>query len=208
MKRWNTMSMLRSISLVVLPALAVVALFEFVQPTALALSQVEEAAQPQTSDSAKQSARRRGEHEQNVKHEDPANKKQRLPSSAQEEIKLSNGRLSIRATHSSLISILEQLSAMQGNVTILVKDKRIDRPVTVNFEAAPLDLALRALLNNEDVLMLYGARESVLKAVIVYPKGQGENVVRSDFGQNIDGTEQLMHSLDSPDEKERGRAVE
>src|SRR5215475_9947068 len=82
MKRWNTMSMIRSISLVVLPALAVVALFEFVQPTALALSQVEEAAQPQTSDSAKQSARRRGEHEQNFKHEDPANKKQRLPSSA------------------------------------------------------------------------------------------------------------------------------
>jgi hypothetical protein len=31
----------------------------------------------------------------------------------------------------------------------------------------PLDLALRTLLDDEDVLLLYGARGSVLKTVVV-----------------------------------------
>jgi hypothetical protein len=200
--------MFRSISLIVLSVLAVVAVFEFEQLTALALSPVETVARPQTSESAKQPARRQAEREQNIKREEPVNTKHRPPSKKQEEIKVSNGRLSIHVYNRSLVSILEQLSALQGDIIILVKDKKIDRPVTASFEAAPFDLALRALLNDEDVLMLYGARGSVLKAMIIYPKGQGENVVRSDFGQDIDGTEQLMHSLDSPDETERGRAVE
>jgi hypothetical protein len=162
------MSMLRSISLIVLPVLAV-AVFEFGQPIAIARSPVE------------------GAHE--------------LPGTTQEEIKLSNGRLSINVSHRSLISILEQLSAMQDSVTILAKDKAIDRPVTGNFETAPLDLALRALLNDEDVLMLYGARGSVLKAVIVYPKGQGGRELRVDPGQCVKSTEQLMDLLGSSDEK-------
>jgi HEAT repeats len=126
----------------------------------------------------------------------------------QEDIKISNGRLSIRVSDRSLISILHRLSELQRDVTILVKDRRIDRQVTANFEAAPLDLALRALLNDEDVVMLYGAGQPVLEAVIVYPRGQGYSVVWSESRQEGDSNEQLMRKLDSPDEKERGRAVQ
>jgi len=93
---------------------------------------------------------------------------------------------------------------LQNAVSIVVKDQRIDRIVTVSFEDAPLDLALRAVLKDEDVLMLYGAGGSVLKAVIIYPNGQGDSIVK----QNEDRTEHLMHALESSDEEVRARAVE
>jgi hypothetical protein len=44
--------------------------------------------------------------------------------------------------------------------------------------------------------------------VLTYPRGQGGSVILADFGQDVDRTEQLAQALDSPDETERGEAVQ
>jgi hypothetical protein len=132
------------------------------------------------------------------------------PSAVREELTLAEGHLTLHVVDRSLISILERLSTVQTDVAILFKDRSLDRPVTAHLERAPLDSALRTLLSNEDVLLLYAGGESgssTLKAVLIYPKGQGEAVV-VDFKQVADATTQLTHALDSPDEAERGRAVQ
>jgi HEAT repeat protein len=132
------------------------------------------------------------------------------PSTVREELTLSDGQLTLHVVDRSLISILERLSILQTDVAILFKDRSIERPVTAHLERAPLDSALRGLLSEEDVLLLYRNGErgsSTLKAVLIYPKGQGEAVV-ADFKQVADATTQLTHALDSPDEAERGRAVQ
>jgi HEAT repeats len=130
--------------------------------------------------------------------------------SVREEIEFRDGRLSLNVSHRSLLWILKQLSAIQGDVAIRITDERIDRPVTATLEALALDLALRTLLSDEDVLMLYGAVEpehpSVLQAVIVYPKGQGRERAFSDLSQ--DAGIELTAAVNSPDETERAQAIE
>jgi hypothetical protein len=131
------------------------------------------------------------------------------PGRFQEELTLSEGRLTLHVVDRSLISILDRLTMIQTHVAILFKDRLIDRQVTANVEAAPLDVALRTLLADEDVLLLYGADEgrSILRAVLIYRKGQGDGVV-ADLKQSVDATSQLAHALDSPDEVERAQAVQ
>jgi hypothetical protein len=212
----SVMSRVRSISVVVL-TLAVAAAIELEWPTALALSQAGGVAQRQTSKAANQPACPQGQLAQPVDRGQSAedagasdDEKESQASQAAEEITLQDGRLSMHVRDRSLVSLLEHISAMQRDVTVVVKDGRIDRPVTATFEAAPLDVALRALLCDEDVLMLYGSRgqaRSVLKAVIVYPAGHGDDLL-ADVGQDIGTIERLRSALDSPDEAERGYAVQ
>ncbi|RPI09883.1 MAG: HEAT repeat domain-containing protein [Actinobacteria bacterium] len=128
---------------------------------------------------------------------------QAVPETTREDITLSDGHVSMRVFDRSLISILDQLSAMQDGVAIRVEAGVIDRRVTAELETMPLDLALRALLDDEDVLLLYGARGSALKAVVVYPKGQGARDVCLDTGRGVDSNERLLDSLGSSDEKEQ-----
>jgi hypothetical protein len=132
-------------------------------------------------------------------------------SSFDERITVKDGRCSIRVSNRSLVSILEHISTLQTDVTIVVKDRSIDRLVTTTLDAAPLDHALRALLDQEDLLMLYrprGQGPSVLTAVIVWPKGQGDPVALSEYTQEAEDIEKLAAALDSADEAEREQAVQ
>ena len=204
LKRRNAVSIFRSISLIVLVVVLVMVVFTVGQAPTFALCQLERVGRPLTSDSAKRRNHRQQACGNDVERKGALNTEHGLPSKRQEEIRVSNGRLSMHVYNRPLISILQRLSMLQNAVSIVVKDQRIDRIVTVSFEDAPLDLALRAVLKDEDVLMLYGAGGSVLKAVIIYPNGQGDSIVK----QNEDRTEHLMHALESSDEEVRARAVE
>lgn len=83
--------------------------------------------------------------------------------------------------------------------------------MTADFEAAPLDGGLRNLLSDEDILMLFsadGQSAPALKAVVVYPNGQGDSIVFSDIEQSVDSTEQFAQALGSPEETERAQAIQ
>lgn len=182
-------------------------------------SKVEEARPSQTLASPKGQTRFLPERAKDVKNKSSADnglaltddRKLRLPSEAQQEIELRNGRLSVHVADRSLVSILEQIS-IQSGVSIIVKDRQmVDRPVTADFEATPLDGGLRNLLSDEDILMLFSADGQVppdLKAVVVYPNGQGDSIAFSDLGENVGDTEQLAQSLGSFDETERAEAIQ
>jgi hypothetical protein len=133
------------------------------------------------------------------------------PRPARDEITLANGRITMHVANRSLVAILDNLSTRQTDVTILLIDRAaVDRPVTVTFQATPFDAALRALLDEEDVVMLYGGQgraRSVLMAVLIYPKGRADSLVAA-VRQDADMTAQLAHALDSPDEEQRARAVQ
>jgi hypothetical protein len=127
------------------------------------------------------------------------------------EITLSDGRITMDVSNRSLVAILDDLSTIQTEVPILLIDRAAtDRPVTVAFHAVPFDAALRALLDHEDVVMVYGGdghARSMLMSVLIYPKGRASTLVDA-ARQNADLTARLAHALDSPDEMERGRAVQ
>jgi hypothetical protein len=191
----SVVSILRSMSPAGVPVLAV-ALLELAQPAAVALA-VGEAERPQASESRDGSLRRGGR----------ANGAKAVRDTTRDGIWLSDGHVSIRVFDRSLISILDQLSAMQDGVAMRVEAGVTDRRVTIELDTVPLDSALRALLDDEDVLLLYGARGSALKAVVVYPKGLGARDVCLDARRGLDGDERLLASLGSSDEKERAAAL-
>jgi len=126
-------------------------------------------------------------------------------------IALSNGRITMQASNRSLAKVLDDLATMQHEVAIVVIDRAaVDRPVTASFQAALIDEALRTLLDQEDVAMVYGGvgqGSSALTAVLIYPKGGGERLVGA-ARQEADVALQLAHALDSPDERIRGQAVQ
>jgi len=128
-----------------------------------------------------------------------------------ETMTLSNDRITIVVSNRSLVTVLDELSTMQTEVTILAIDRvAIDRRVTVSLQSTPFEMALRALFDQEDLLMLYGGegqRRSALTAVFIYPKG-GANRLVAAARQNAELAVQMEHALDSPDERERGRAIQ
>ena len=79
----------------------------------------------------------------------------------------------------ALASVLWLAGATQkAGVPIILAEALHDRPLSLQLQDVPLEAGLRELLKEEDVFFFYSAEKapSSLKAVWVYPKGQGRGL--------------------------------
>jgi len=90
---------------------------------------------------------------------------------------LKKGRLWLDVRARTLGFVLEEISQKAG-VPILLAEALHDRPFSLQLQDVPLEAGLRELLKEEDVFFFYSAEKapSSLKAVWVYPKGQGRGL--------------------------------
>ena len=117
------------------------------------------------------------------------------PGQVQTEISASTERLSVHVVNRSLPWILENISK-QSRVPIILKNKGLDRRVTVNIDSPSLEKGLRSLLQREDVFLLYGGPGDRLRAVLVYAAGGGDHAISNGFAPEVSNLEQQYLSDD------------
>lgn len=124
-------------------------------------------------------------------------------------ITVAENRLSVQVQNRSLVWILQEISNQSG-VPILLSEGIKDRPVSIQFQDLPLDQGLQVLLKTLDAFLFYGAQEqppAALRAVWVYPKGQGSRIVPAP-SEAYAGAAEIQQNLSDPDPAERARTVE
>jgi hypothetical protein len=136
-----------------------------------------------------------------------------LPSAsgpAQPIVTMKDGRLSLTANNQSLNSILDEISQL---TRIAIVDSEVrDRPISVSFTDLEPDQALRLILKENDAFFLIGSdadgkTPASLKAVWVYPRGQGRAIEPIPMEQAA-STKELKQQLDSTDPRIRARAID
>jgi HEAT repeats len=124
-------------------------------------------------------------------------------------IAVAENRLSVQVQNRSLAWILQEISHQSG-VPILLSQGIRDRPVSIQLQDLPLDQGLQVLLKTLDAFLLYGAQEqspAALRAVWVYPKGQGRRLVPAP-SEAYAGAAEIQQNLSDPDPAERARTAE
>jgi len=125
-------------------------------------------------------------------------------------VKFMDGRVSLAANKQSLIRILNEI-AQQTLIAIVPSAGVSDRLVSISFDDLKPDDALRLILKGYDAFFLVGSdaagkTAASLKAVWVYPPGQGTGVEPIPLAQAASTTELQQHLHDS-DPQSRARAV-
>jgi hypothetical protein len=123
-------------------------------------------------------------------------------------ITVKNGRLSAWIERRSLNRVLDEIQT-KGMVMIIAEGVE-DQPVSAQFEDLPLDEGLRTLLQDQDTFFFYGAEDGAsasLRAVWVYPKGQGRQIMPVP-AEKWASTRELEQELANPDAEARTRAIE
>lgn len=127
-------------------------------------------------------------------------------------ITVANNRLSVQAQNRSLAGILDEISNQSG-IPILLGDGINDQTVSIRFQELPLDQGLQALLKTFDAFFFYSAEgtqgqsPAALKAVWIYPQGQGRRIVPVP-PETYASTAEMQQNLRDPDPDQRARAVE
>ncbi len=133
-----------------------------------------------------------------------------------ESVKVTNGHLTANVQSRSLNWVLQQISAQGG---ISIDSKHVERElVTADVRDLPLEEGLRRLLCAQDSFFFYGGVEESpgsgtershpsLKAVWVYPKGEG-HLASPVPPEQWASTSDLRKSLIASDPQERARAAE
>jgi len=89
-----------------------------------------------------------------------------------------DGRLTVRVQERSLEWILEEISRVT-RVGIFLADGMEDKRISIDFQDLSLDEGLRRLLTDNDAFFFYGGEgkaSAAMKAIWVYPKGQGRGL--------------------------------
>src|SRR5262245_12678296 len=124
-------------------------------------------------------------------------------------ITVTEGHLSVQVRNRSLKAILAEVSSSSG-VPIVLGEGINDQRVSLRFRDLPLGQGLLVLLQALDSFFLYGVQgqsPASLRAVWVYPKGQGRRIVP--VGPEVwASTDEMGQRLSDPDPAERARAVE
>jgi HEAT repeats len=131
------------------------------------------------------------------------------PSGSKSIITVTEGHLSVQVQNRSLKAILAEVSRKSG-VPIIVGEGIKDQRVSPHFLDLPLGQGLLVLLQELDSFFFYGVQEqspASLRAVWVYPKGQGRRIVP--VGPEVwASTDEMRQRLRDPDPTERAQAVE
>ncbi len=133
------------------------------------------------------------------------------PCPAQAENSFENGLLTYQAKEQPLRSILEQIGKMARVETRLTEGLGNER-ISVEFRQFRVDEALRQILKEYDAVFFYGADKgnqgsAVLKAVSVYPAGQGPEINRAATGEWKSRAKEAEGLLAHPDPEVRARAA-
>lgn len=123
-------------------------------------------------------------------------------------ITVTDGRLSVQVQNRPLDPILEEISRA-GKVAILRPPSMGGQLVSVQFRDLPLDEGLRQLLRDQDAFFFYeaqGKAPASLRAVWVYPKGQGRRL-QPVPPEAWASTTELEGDLADPDPRARAQAV-
>jgi hypothetical protein len=127
-------------------------------------------------------------------------------------ITVTNNRLSVQVQNRSLAGILDEISNQSG-IPILLGDGINDQMVSMRFQDLPLDQGLQALLKTLDAFFFYSAQgaqgqsPATLKAVWIYPQGQGRRIVPVP-PETYASTVEMQQNLRDPDPDQRARAAE
>jgi hypothetical protein len=126
-----------------------------------------------------------------------------------------DGRLSVSAMKKSMKALLEEISQRSG--VYVSTDEVKDSLVSIELKDVSLEAGLQEILNNQDAFFLYGAREdnpenqqhrsTSLRAVWVYPKGQGRRILPVG-PEKWASSEELRSLAADPDPEVRARAFE
>lgn len=131
------------------------------------------------------------------------------PSGSKPIITVTEGHLSIQVQNRSLKAILAEVSRKSG-LPIIVDEGIKDHRVSLHFPDLPFDQGLLVLLQELDSFFYYGVQgqsPASLRAVWVYPKGQGRRIVP--VGPEVwASADEMRERLSDPDPTERARAVE
>ncbi len=124
-------------------------------------------------------------------------------------VSFKEGRLTVMVQGVALERILDAISRQAG-VAILGADQGGAEPVSVQLQDIPLEDGLRRLLKNRDAFFFYGVEKdapSSLRAVWVYPKGQGRGLAPVP-AKDWASTRELEALVSDPDAKLRMRAYQ
>ena len=139
-----------------------------------------------------------------------------IPTEEKSTVTVQAGRLSIRVQNRPLEWVLGEIS-QQSKVVILNTESVAGQTVSMQLQEMLLDQGLRQILKDHDIFFFYGAEEkgsgeekepqATLKAVWIYPKGQGQHIVPV-LPEQWASTREMKQGLTDPDPGERARAVE
>jgi hypothetical protein len=124
-------------------------------------------------------------------------------------ITVAEDRLSVRVQNRSLKRLLEEI-ATKSEVPIIISADVTDQRVSLQFQHLPMEHGLRLVLHAMDAFFLYTAEDhpaAVLRAVWVYPAGQGHRIAPVP-PEAWASTTEILDQLTAPDPLERARAVE
>ena len=122
-------------------------------------------------------------------------------------IQFDTGRLTTRIENASIRAVLSEIAARTG-LKITMAEAVEEFEVSVDMKATPLEIALRALLPDQDAFFYYGGSANEppsLKAVWVYPKGGAAAFQPQAAGA---GAMELETALSDPSAEVRQRAYE
>jgi hypothetical protein len=123
-------------------------------------------------------------------------------------IMVSGDRLSVHVKNRNLQALLNEISRKSG-LSIVSAQTTQDPRVSIDFEGLDLEDGLKRMLSDYDTFFFFGASSNsapvTLKAVWVYPKGQGA-IQASIQNKRIEREYTLAESLVDPDR--RAQAVE
>jgi hypothetical protein len=134
------------------------------------------------------------------------------PGESKTPITVANNRLSVQVQNRSLAGILDEISNQSG-IPILLGDGINDQTVSMRFQDLPLDQGLQALLKTFDAFFFYSAQgaqgqaPAALKAVWIYPQGQGHRIMPVP-PETYASTAEMQQNLRDPDPDQRARAAE
>jgi len=131
------------------------------------------------------------------------------PSDQQVSVAFKDGQLSVRVQNGSLERLTDDISR-QAQIPIVLSENVGSQSASVNFQKLPLDKGLRRILARYDAFFFYGVDEhdsSSLKAVWVYPKGQGRGIAPAP-PEKWASTKEFEAMLDDKDPTVRGKAIE
>jgi hypothetical protein len=136
-------------------------------------------------------------------------------------VTVEGGRLTVLVENRPLEWILDEISRKSG-VAVTGAETETGQPVSVQFKDLPLDQGLREILKDQDAFFFYGVDEkggdetrgsgeaqsgSSLKAVWVYPKGQGRQIAPVPPEQWA-STREMKQGVTDPDPGVRSRTLE
>lgn len=131
------------------------------------------------------------------------------PSSVEDvSIALADHHLSVRVRNRSLASVLGEVSRQSG-IPITTTPEINDEPISIEFRDLTLEEGLQRLLSSWDTFYFFGGgpSEAALRAVWVYPRGNGEGIVPAP-PESWASTQEFEFNLNATRPEDRAAALE